>query len=115
VKGKVYRSCIQSVLGYASETWAMKVQDIARLERPEQMMVRWMCVVHLKSRSASADFNSLLGIECITDVLRRSRCLVIWREMVVMIGVSACRSFEVNGVKDRRRGRKTWNECVKKD
>jgi len=29
--------------------------------------------------------------------------------------VSGCRSFEVNGVRDRNRGRKTWNECVKKD
>jgi len=33
VKGKVYRACIQSVLGYASETWPMKVYDMARLER----------------------------------------------------------------------------------
>jgi len=30
VKGKVYRACIQSVLGYASETWAVKVDDMAR-------------------------------------------------------------------------------------
>jgi len=29
--------------------------------------------------------------------------------------VSACRSFEVNGVQDRGRGKNTWNECVKKD
>jgi len=29
VKGKVYRACIQSDLGYASETWAMAVEDMA--------------------------------------------------------------------------------------
>jgi len=46
---KVYRACIQSLLGYASETSAMKVEDMARLERMERMMVRWMCGVHLKS------------------------------------------------------------------
>jgi len=28
--------------------------------------------------------------------------------------VSACRSFEVNEVRDRGKGRKTWDECVKK-
>jgi len=28
VKGKVYRLCIQSVLGYANGTWAMKVEDM---------------------------------------------------------------------------------------
>jgi len=27
--------------------------------------------------------------------------------------VSACRRFEVNAVRDRGRGRKTWDECVK--
>jgi len=27
--GKVFRACIQSVLGYAGETWAMKVEDMA--------------------------------------------------------------------------------------
>jgi len=27
--------------------------------------------------------------------------------------VSACSSFEVNGVRDRGRDRKTWGECVK--
>jgi len=29
VKGKVYRTCIQSVLGYICGTWAMKVEDLA--------------------------------------------------------------------------------------
>jgi len=27
--------------------------------------------------------------------------------------VSECRSFEVNGVSNRGRGRETWDECVK--
>jgi len=27
---------------------------------------------------------------------------------------SACKSVEVNGVRDRGCGRKTWDECVKK-
>jgi len=29
--------------------------------------------------------------------------------------VSACISFEVNGVRDRGRCKKTWDECMKKD
>jgi len=36
VKGKVYRGCILSVLGFASETWTMKLEDMARLERMER-------------------------------------------------------------------------------
>jgi len=70
VKGKVYRACITSVLGYTSDTWAMKVEDMARLERTELMMVRWMCGVHLESRTARAELNSL---ECVTVVVRRRK------------------------------------------
>jgi len=30
-------------LGYDSEICAMKVEDIARLERTERIVARWMC------------------------------------------------------------------------
>jgi len=36
-------------------------------------MVRWMWGIHLKIRTDSAELNSVLGIECITDVVRQSR------------------------------------------
>jgi len=45
------------------ETWAIKVEDMARLERTKYMMVRWMCCSQLKSRMTSAELNSWLGIE----------------------------------------------------
>jgi len=73
VKGKVCRACIQSVLGYASETWAVKVKDMARLERTERMMVRLMCGVLSKIITASAELNCRLDIECITDMVKGSR------------------------------------------
>ena len=40
LKGKIYRTCVQSVLVYGSETWGMKVEDTQRLERTERAMVR---------------------------------------------------------------------------
>jgi len=73
VKIKVYRPCIPSVLGHASKTLDIKVNDITRLERTERIMVRWIYGVHLKIRMASAELNSRLGIECITGVVRQSR------------------------------------------
>ena len=39
VKGKIYRACVQRVLVYGSETWAMKVVDMQRLLRIENNMV----------------------------------------------------------------------------
>jgi len=58
VKGNIYRASIQTVFGYPSETWAMKVEDMAR----------WICGVHLTSRTASAELNSRHGVQCITYV-----------------------------------------------
>jgi len=48
--------------------WAMKVEDMARLESTERMMIRWMRGVHSKSSTANAELISQLGIEYITDV-----------------------------------------------
>jgi len=33
-------TCVRSVLVYSSETWAMSVEDMNRLERAERIMVR---------------------------------------------------------------------------
>ena len=52
LKGKVYRTCVQSVMVYGSETWAMKAEDMQRLERTERMMIRWMCGVRLSDKKA---------------------------------------------------------------
>ena len=32
-------ACVQRVLVYGSETWAIKAEDLARLRRAERMMV----------------------------------------------------------------------------
>ena len=55
IKGKIYRACVQSVLAYGTETWAMKKANLHSLERTERMMVRWMCEVLLKDRKRSVD------------------------------------------------------------
>ena len=73
IKGKIYRSCVQSVLVYGSETWPMKVEDSKRLERTERAMVRRMCGVKLSDRVKSEDLYGRLGIESVTEVIRASR------------------------------------------
>ena len=47
---------------YGSETWAMKAEDMQRLERTERMMIRWMCGVKLSDTKASAELLSRLDI-----------------------------------------------------
>ena len=67
IKGKIYRACVQSVLTYGTETWAMKVANLQRMER----MVRCLCGVSLKDRKRSVDLYSLLGVESVAEMVRR--------------------------------------------
>src|SRR5208282_5831886 len=74
LKGKVYQTCVQSVMVYGSETWAMKAEDMQRLEITERMMmIKWMCGVRLSDKKASAELLSRLDIECVAVVVRRGR------------------------------------------
>ena len=73
MKGKIFRACVQSVLTYGTETWAMKAENLHGLERAERMMVRWMCGVSLKDRKCSEDLYSLLGVQSVDEVVRRGR------------------------------------------
>ena len=73
VKGRIYSACVQSVLIYGTETWAMKADDLRSLERTEHTMVRWMCGLSLKDRKRSEDFCNHLGINCVAGVVRRGR------------------------------------------
>ena len=118
LKGKVYRTCVHSVLVYGSETWAMKAEDMQRLKRTERMMNRWMCDVKLSDRKANAE---LLSIECVSDVVRRGR--LRWFGHVERKEsddlVSACSSMVVESVKGRGHGislpRNAWRQCVDED
>ena len=51
----------------------MEVANLQSLERTERMMVRWMCGVSLKDRKCSVYLFSLLGIQSVTEVVRRGR------------------------------------------
>jgi len=117
LKGKIYKACVQRVMVYGSETWPVKVNDMRRLERVENVMVRWMCDVSLKDRRKLVELRERLGIECVGEVVRRGRLRwyghVERRDKVDW--VSACSELEVKGMRGKGRGKKTWVECVKDD
>ena len=114
LKGTLYKSCVQSVMVYGSETWAMKVEDMQRLIRAERMMGRWMCGVTLKNRSVSSELLEKLGVECVSEVVSRGRLRWFGHVERKEDGdwVKECQYLEVEGKRGRGRGRKTWLECV---
>ena len=117
MKGKIYKACVQSVMVYGSETWALKVSDMQQLERTERMMVRWMCGVTLKDRKRSQDLLECLDIVEVAERVRRGR--LRWFGHVERKSaddwVAKCRELVVEGGRSRGRSRKTWMECVDGD
>ena len=100
LKGKVFRTCVQSVMVYGSETWAIKAVDKQRLERTERMMIRWMCGVRLSDKKASAELLSRLDIECVSVVRRgRLRSFGHVEHKQPDDWVSACRHIVVESVR----------------
>src|SRR3989442_1930394 len=117
VKEKIYRACVQRVLVCGSETWPMKMEDMQRLVRTENNMVRWMSGVTLKDRRPSEELRLGLGIEGVEEVVRRGRLRWIGhveRKEADDL-VSKWRNLEVVGGVRRGRPRMTWMECVKED
>src|SRR3989442_1598363 len=72
-KRKIYRARVQRVLVYGSETWPMKKDDIQRLVRTENNMVRWISGVTLKDRRSSDELRRGLGIVGVARVVRSGR------------------------------------------
>ena len=104
---------------YDSKTWAMKAEDMQRLERTDRMMIRWMCGLRLREKKASAELLSRLDIESVSVVVRRGRlrwCGHVKRKQPDD-WVSAFKHIVVESVKGRGRSgpRKTWRECVEED
>src|SRR6266516_3643895 len=117
VKGKIYRACVQRVLVYGSETWPMKADDMQRLVRTENSMVRWMSGVTLKDRRTSEELRHGLGIEGVDSVVScgRLRWFGHVERKEADDWVSKCRNVEVVGGRRKGRGRKTWIEGVTTD
>ena len=117
IKGKVYKACVQSVLVYGSETWATKDEDMKRLERTQNWMMRWMCGVQLKSRVKIEEMRRRLEVESVLDVIRRGR--LRWFGHVERKNaddwVSGCRGFVVDGARPVGRPKNTWKQVLVKD
>ena len=39
IKGRIYSACVQSILIYGTEKWAMKADDLRSLEKTERIVI----------------------------------------------------------------------------
>ena len=119
IKGRLYSSCVRSVMLYASETWPMSSAALSRLRRNDRVMIRWIIGVKPSDDTPMSELLRRLDLSDLTVVIRERR--LRWFGHVMRS------SGEINRVTDRttflrdpvrrRKGRpkKTWYDCVKQD
>ena len=109
--------CICSVLLYASETWAVEVDDIHRLVRNDNAMVRWICSAKLFEKIPMSDLRICMGISSIEDAIRYNR--LRWfghlQRMDEEKWLRKILNFEVNGSYPRGRPKKNWFDNIRSD
>ena len=102
---------------HGSETWPMKVEHELKLNRSEMSMIRWICGVKLNERKKSEELRELLGLEPVSLMIKKNR--LRWLGHVERKDdndwVKRCITWEVEGIRQTGRPKKTWWDCVKND
>ena len=115
-RGKVYSSCVRSVmLHHAAETWAMKADTLNRLRRNDRAMIRWICNVKAKDEVSSDSLLTKLGIQDLDVVLRTGRMRWFGHVERSTGWISEVRKLNVVAQKRSGRPRKSWDEVIKND
>ena len=114
-RGRVYSTCVRSVMLHAAETWAMTAATLNHMRRNDHAMIRWICNVKAKDEVSSDSLLSKLGIQDLEMVLRTSR--MRWFGHVERSTGWIAKVRELNVVAQKRSGRpkKTWNEVLVDD
>ena len=76
-RGKVYSTCIPSVILYGSECWAVTTVDAQRLQRNERAMIHWICKVKISAQKMKFSIKDLFS-KC--DQIRRKQ--QIWSHLL---------------------------------
>ena len=117
VRGHAYNACICSVLLYASETWAIKVDDIHQLVRNDNAMVRWICSANFFEKIPMSDLRTYMDISSIEDVIRYNH--LCWfghlQHMDEEKWPRKILNFKVNGSYPQGRPRKKWLDNIRSD
>ena len=114
-RGKVYSSCVRSVMLHAAETWAMKVDTLNRLRRNVRAMIRWICNVKAKDEVSSDSLLTKLGIQDLDVVLRTSRMRWFGHVERSTGWIAEVRKLNVVAQKRSGRPRKSWDEVLEND
>ena len=117
-KGKVYKSCVRSVMLYRSEAWRLREKEMAILRRTERAMIRAMCGVKLLDQRNSEKLMDMLDIKESLDRIAKASSMrwyghVLWKEDENVI-VKAL-NFEESGSRGEGRPKQTWKKQIENE
>ena len=115
MRGKVYKSCVRSVMLYGSETWGTKDTDLLQLQRNDRAMIRWICGTKVSDKTPSVSLLEKLGIEDIEAALKSRRLRWYGHVQRATSCIKAVTNLAILGKRRPGRPRTTWSECVRKD
>ena len=114
-RGKIYNSCIHSVMLYGSECWALTTADVQRLQRNECAMIRWIWKSKVSDKISSDSLLNKLCLENLVITLRTNRLRWFGHVCRSECCIKKCTQHEVVGKGERGRPRKIWQQCLNCD
>ena len=114
-RGKVYSSCLRSVMLQAAESLVKKADTLNRLRRNDRAMISWICNVKAKDEVSSDSLLTKLGIQDLDVVLRTGRMRWFGHVERSTGWISEVRKLNVVAQKRSGRPRKSWDEVIKND
>ena len=74
-RGRVYSSCVRSIMLHASETWPLTEPNLQRLQQNDRAMIRQICNVRPQDvvTTRSIELLARLGIEDLDLILKERR------------------------------------------
>ena len=115
-RGRVYSTCVRSVMLYGTETCATSANTMNRLRRNDRAMMRWICRVKPEEQVSSEAILGKLGIRDIGQVLQTGRLRWLGHVERSNSCIAGVRKMTVQqGRKTRGRPKLSWEEVVARD
>ena len=116
-RGRIYSTCVRSVMLHASETWPLTKPDLQRLQRNDRAMIRQICGIQAKDISSVRSMSLLgkLGLADLECVLRERR--LRWRGHVERSNgaIKIAKDLVVEGRRGPGRPKMSWSEVTTRD
>ena len=116
-RGRVYNTCVRSVMLYASETWPLSKPNLQRLQRNDRAMVRQICNIKPQDIATTRSCKLLeqLGLDDLDPILRERRLRWYGHVERSSGAIKAACNIQVAGTRRPGRPRMTWKQMTERD